>query len=203
MQQAVTTQESDEKTEMVRGQLQRETARKRLTQEEFLRTLNLTVSICHIVETRDTFMNRALELFNKTNHFNTIGARYTLEQCQRRLETGYELQVVHAEDRYTQYRLIGGAWLRGNCVEHLVLSCHALGLGIEDTLLAQIARRLAAKGETILLARLVLTEANLACQQVYAWNGFVQSQGDATLWSRALTIPFPSPTHVTLTRTAS
>ena len=32
---------------------------------------------------RDVNLNRALELFNKTNQFNTTGARYTLEQCHR------------------------------------------------------------------------------------------------------------------------
>jgi FkbH-like protein len=148
-------------------------------------------------------MNRALELFNKTNQFNTTGARYTLEQCHQRLTTGYELHVVHAKDRFTQYGLIGGAWVRGNYVEHLVLSCRALGLGIEEALLAQIAHQLAAKGEKTLLGRLVPTEANLACRQVYAKNGFVQSQGNATLWSRALTIPFLLPDHVGLTRTTS
>jgi FkbH-like protein len=202
-QRAVTTQESAEKTDMVRGQLQRETARTRLSQEEFLRTLNLSVSICRIRGTRDVFMNRALELFNKTNQFNTTGGRYTLEQCHQRMTTGDELHVVHAEDRFTQYGLIGGAWLRRNCVEHLVLSCRALGLGIEEALLAQIAHQLAAKGEKTLLGRLVPTQANLACRQVYARNGFVQSEGDATLWSRTLTIPFPPPSHVRLTATKS
>jgi FkbH-like protein len=202
-QQAVTTRESAEKTDMVRGQLQRETARTRLSQEEFLQTLNLAVSISRIRDTRDMFMNRAVELFNKTNQFNTTGTRYTLEQCHQRLTAGYELRVVHAEDRFTQYGLIGGAWLRRNCVEHLVLSCRALGLGVEEAFLAQIAGQLTAKGEKTLLGRLLPTEANLACRQVYARNGFAQSESDATLWSRALTIPFPLPSHVRLTATTS
>jgi predicted enzyme involved in methoxymalonyl-ACP biosynthesis len=58
-----------------------------------------------------------VSLFNKTNLFNTTGTRYTLEQCHQRLTKGYELHVVHAQDRFTQYGLIGEAWLRRNCVE--------------------------------------------------------------------------------------
>jgi FkbH-like protein len=190
-QQAVTTRESVEMKKMVQGQLQREAARKRLSEEEF-RQLNLTVAISRVRETRDMFMNRALERLNKTNQFNTTGARYTLERCHQRLTCGYEVHVVHAEDRFTQYGLIGGAWLRGNCVEHLVLSCRVLGLAIEEALLAQIAQPFAENGETTLLGRLVPTEANLACRQVYARTGFVQSESDATLWSRPLAIPFPA-----------
>jgi predicted enzyme involved in methoxymalonyl-ACP biosynthesis len=75
--------------------------------------------------------------------------------------------------------------VRGNCVEHLVLSCPELGLGIEETFLAQIAEKLSAKGETTLLGELVPTEANLACRQMYARNGFLQTQSDATLIANA------------------
>ena len=34
--------------------------------------------------TKDLRMNRALELFNKTNQFNTTGERYTFEECHER-----------------------------------------------------------------------------------------------------------------------
>jgi predicted enzyme involved in methoxymalonyl-ACP biosynthesis len=44
--------------------------------------------------------------------------------------------VIEAEDRFTQYGLIGAAWVTENCIEHFVLSCRALGLGIEEAFLA-------------------------------------------------------------------
>ncbi|HVM63171.1 MAG TPA: HAD-IIIC family phosphatase [Verrucomicrobiae bacterium] len=198
----VITGESGRKTEMVQAQLHRETTRRALSHEEFLRTLNLRVSLSVIHDVKDMHMNRVLELFNKTNQFNTTGVRYTLEQCHQLLVDGRQIHAIEAEDRFTSYGLIGAAWVRGNCIDHLVMSCRALGLGIEETLLAHLAQHLAAGGESVLLGRLLTTNANMACRQLYSRNGFSQVDGDPTLWSRPLATPLSVPPHVQLTGAA-
>ncbi len=142
-QRSVITSESAQKTEMVRAQLERETIRKQLSHDEFLKTLCLRLTLSVVRSTKDLQMNRALELFNKTNQFNTTGERYTLEQCHQFFLSGRELYVLHAEDRFTQYGLVGAAWFHANCLEHFVLSCRVLGLGIEESFLAHLAKRLA------------------------------------------------------------
>ena len=134
-------------------------------------------------------MSRALDLFNRTNQFNTTGARYTLEQCHQHFASGRRLYVVQAEDRFTQYGLIGAAWVRQNCIDHLVLSCRALGLGIEDAFLGHIAHRLAEENATAIAGELQQTDANLACRQLYSRNGFVQAHDKPMLWSRSLKPP--------------
>jgi FkbH-like protein len=202
-QQSVITNESSQKTEMVRGQLERETVRRSLSQEEFLQTLNLRVSLSLIRDTMDVHMNRTLELFNKTNQFNTTGTRYTLEQCHQLLAAGHRLYVIQAADRFTQYGLIGATWVHKNCVEHLVMSCRALGLAIEDAFLAHLSEQLASKSETVLSGKLLPTDANLACRQLYSRNGFAQVDGSPGLWSRSLSTPFVMPLHVTLDTTGS
>jgi FkbH-like protein len=202
-QQSVTTHESGRKTEMVRAQLHRETVRKSLSQAEFLQTLNLSVSLSVIRDTKNVHMNRALELFNKTNQFNTTGARYTLEQCHKLLAEGHQLHVFQAEDRFTQYGLIGAAWVHHNCVEHLVMSCRALGLGIEDAFLAHLAGRLASESAVALSGKLLLTDANLACRQFYSRNEFTQADDDPVLWSRPLAAPLTMPPHINLDATAA
>jgi FkbH-like protein len=194
----VITAESAQKTAMVRGQLERESVRESLSHEEFLKTLALHVSINRIRDLRDVNLNRALELFNKTNQFNTTGARYTLEQFHRLLASGLQLHVIEAEDRFTQYGLVGAAWVEGNCVEHLVLSCRALGLGIEEALLAVLSGQLAAAGQESVTGQLRFTEANLACRQLFRRNGFVAAGGESGLWSRSLATPLPVPAHLTL-----
>jgi FkbH-like protein len=198
-QQTAITSESARKTEMVQAQLHRDTARRTLSHEEFLQTLNLRLSISRIRDTRDVQMNRTLELFNKTNQFNTAGTRYTFEQCHQLLTAGYELHIVEAEDRFTQYGLISAAWIRDNCIEHWVLSCRALGLGIEEAYLAHLCRQFAPQCTTIMHGKLIPTPANLACQQVYSRNGFVPVDGNSTLWSLPATTPLPRPAHVKLT----
>jgi FkbH-like protein len=199
-QQPVITRESSRKTEMVHAQLDRESVRKTLSQEEFLQTLALHVSISVLHDTKELRMSRALELFNKTNQFNTTGARYTLEQCHERFVAGFRLYVIQAEDRFTPYGLIGAAWVHRNCVHHVVMSCRALGLGIEDAFLACIGNRLARNKATMLLARLQPTEANFVCRQFYSRNGFTREEDDSVLWSRPLTSLLALPPHICLTQ---
>jgi FkbH-like protein len=198
-QQRVITRESVHKTEMVHAQLQRESVRKSLSHEEFLQTLRLRVSLSVLRDTKDLHMSRALELFNKTNQFNTTGARYTLEQCHQDFVAGRQLYVLEAEDRFTQYGLIGAAWVNQNCIDHIVMSCRALGLGIEDAFLSYIANRLARQNATVMLGQLQPTDANIACRQFYSRNAFTRAQDNPVLWSRPLAPPLVLPPHVSLT----
>jgi FkbH-like protein len=202
-QQPVITDESGRKTEMVRAQLERETVRKSLSHGEFLQSLNLRVSFSLIRNNLDVQMNRTLELFNKTNQFNTTGARYTLEQCHEFLAAGRQLHAIQAVDRFTHYGLIGAAWVNQNCIDHLVMSCRALGLGIEDAFLAHLGGQLAAAGAATLDGRLLPTDANLACRQLYSRNGFTQADGSSGVWSRSLAISLVMAPHVTLEATGA
>jgi hypothetical protein len=111
---------------------------------------------------------------------------------------GHRLYVLQAEDRFTQYGLIGAAWVHQNCIQHLVMSCRALGLGIEDAFLACIAQRLAVEKATKMLGCLRPTEANVVCRQLYSRNGFTQAEDNSILWSRPLTSLFVLPPHIAL-----
>jgi FkbH-like protein len=143
-------------------------------------------------------VSRALELFNKTNQFNTTGQRYTLEQFHQRFAAGQELYVVQAEDRFTQYGLVGAAWVRQQSVSHVVMSCRALGLGIEDALLACIGHRLARQKAGEIFGCLQLTATNTACRPYFSRNGFTQLAANPVLWSRSLRGDWPLPPHLSL-----
>src|SRR5580658_2626579 len=67
------TTESVHRTQMVQAQVQRDSARKAMPHEEFLRTLELRAAVSQIDSTGNLHMSRALELLNKTNQFNTSG----------------------------------------------------------------------------------------------------------------------------------
>jgi predicted enzyme involved in methoxymalonyl-ACP biosynthesis len=129
------------------------------------------------------------------------GARYTFEQCNHLLATGHQFHILHAANRFTQYGLIGAAWVSHNCVEQFVMSCRALGLGIEDAFLANLSRQLAVAQWTVLQGKLIPTEANAACREVYRRNGFTQLGGEPGVWSRSLLTAFEVPRHVAITRT--
>jgi len=192
------TAESARKTAMMHAQLERESVRKTLPLEHFLETLQLRVTVSVIAGTADLQMARVLELFNKTNQFNTTGSRYTLPACDQRFAAGYRLFAVKAEDRFTQYGLIGAAWVMDNCIDHLVMSCRALGLGIEDAFLAQLTIAGMSDAGGARLGRLQHTDANLACRELYSRHGFTQLTDEPVLWSRAATPMLMPPAHLTL-----
>jgi FkbH-like protein len=202
-QQRIISTESTRRTEMVHAQSRRESLRKELSQEQFMRSLDLRASISRVGSTSDLQMSRALELFNKTNQFNTTGERYTLEDCHQRFAAGYELYVGTAEDRFTQYGLVTAAWMIRNCIDHLVMSCRALGLGLEDALLAYLTARLADPLQGTVQAKLQRTDANLACREIYRRNGFTQSAEDPIFWARSLKNPIHCPGHVALSAGAA
>jgi FkbH-like protein len=193
-QQPSITWESGLRTEMAQAQVRREAVRKALPQAEFLSSLEVRATVASIRSVGSLHMTRALELLNKTNQFNTTGIRHTLEQCHRRLEGGEELHVMIAEDRFTQYGLIAAAWTARHCIEQMVMSCRALGLGLEDAFLAYLVN---GKHETM-FGRLLPTEANMACRPIYSRNGFVPVHGDPNLWRRAAASPLRRPEHVAL-----
>lgn len=193
-QQVALTEESGRRTEMARAQVRRESARKALSHEEFLKSMALRATIGVLRDTSSLHMARSLELCNKTNQFNTTGARRTLEQCARLFAAGYELHVMTAEDRFTQYGLIGAAWTAQGCIEQMVMSCRALGLGLEDAFLAYLT---SGKHESM-TGKLVPTEANMACREIFSRNGFVRVDGDASLWRRPPSASLCCPSHVAL-----
>jgi predicted enzyme involved in methoxymalonyl-ACP biosynthesis len=81
-----------------------------------------------------------------------------------------------------------------DCIDQMVMSCRALGLGLEDAFLSYLA---GGKHETI-FGRLLPTEANMACRPIYSRNGFVPVEGNPTLWCRAAAPAIPRPEHVAL-----
>jgi FkbH-like protein len=189
--------ESGVRTRMVQAQIKRESARRELTPSQFLTSLRLEASMSRLDSTGDLELNRALELLNRTNQFNTTGERHSLDSCHRRFEAGCTLYVLQAQDRFTRYGLVGAAWLDSGCIEQLVLSCRVLGLQLEDAFLAQIAR--VESGEvSALRARLRHTETNMPCRTLYSRSGFVPSAGDETLWVRMQTEQLHVPQHVRL-----
>jgi FkbH-like protein len=191
--------ESSRRTQMVRAQVERESVRRALAPSQFLATLELEASITRLESTGDLEMSRALELLNKTNQFNTTGERHTLESCHQRFAAGHALYVLQAQDRFTRYGLVGAAWCEKGCIEQMVMSCRALGLGLEAAFLAHIALAASGAGGPV-RGRLRYTEANVACRSLYGDNGFMQTE-DPTLWVGSQAEPPRVPAHVKL-RTA-
>ena len=96
------TRESARRTEMVQAQAERERQRES-SREEFLGTLELRVEVMRLESARNRHFDRALELLNKTNQFNTTGKRWSGAELAAAVAGTTSVFTFSASDRFTDY----------------------------------------------------------------------------------------------------
>jgi FkbH-like protein len=174
--------ESSRRTEMVMAQIERETQRKTLSREEFLSTLGVRVRVLEIDNAAHPGFARALELINKTNQFNTTGRRWRHEEMLAGLDDGVKFYAFEVEDKFAAYGQVAAVIVRGSAIEQMVMSCRVVGLGVEETALAIAAGKMRQLDPgAAITARLVETDANLLCRDLFPRAGFVGKHGAFTL----------------------
>jgi len=172
----------------VRAQVQRETLRADSSREDFLASLKLRMEIA-LVKPNSKRFERALELLNKSNQFNTTGRRWTAQELAAVERDGF-VATVAVGDKFTDYGDTLIAVVRGDRIEQLVMSCRVIGLGVEQAAVAAIARRVLA-GHPRVVARIVETNANILARDLFARCGWTLTDGE---WSA--TAPGETPAHV-------
>lgn len=170
---ALISEESSRRTEMIRSQVIREAERSRLSREDFLASLNVSVEFVAVRDTDHPKFKRSFELINKTNQFNTTGRRWALEEMARAFASGAWLLAFEVQDKHTAYGLVGVAIIRENHIEQFVMSCRVIGLDVEQRAMAEIEARLFALGYQTVGASFVKTAANLLAADLFSKTGFV------------------------------
>jgi FkbH-like protein len=145
--------------------------------------LGLTVDIR---QARPADLKRAAELINRTNQFNTTGARTTLREITAwHDDLDWRVLVVDAADKFGAMGMVSVLVLHDTAdaldIPAFVLSCRVFGYGIETALLNHV-KRLAADAGRSIVAPLVRTMHNDPCATVYADNGF---EGSGERWTSA------------------
>ncbi len=174
---AAITEEAQRRTEMLRGQIQREENRQKLSREEFLASLNLEVQLFELDAQNDARFERAFELLNKTNQFNTTGRRWRREELLAQIDAGMRIYIFEVKDRYTFYGIVGVVLRMSNRLLQFIMSCRVLGLGVEQKILEDLCRQMEKEGERQVLGELEETSANMPCRKLYEQKGFVLCNG--------------------------
>jgi FkbH-like protein len=174
---AVVTEESQRRSEMVKGQVRREAELRAAGDSgEFLASLDLVCEVHRGVASGD--LDRVHELVTRTNQFNTTGVRFTKAEL-----SGLDrIWTVRAQDRFTEYGLVGACVVQGDTIELFVLSCRVIGLGVEHALLRAVLAQLAPQ-IPLIRGRLAALERNLPARALFRDNGFVEA-GDG-IWQIA------------------
>ena len=108
--------------------------------EEFLASLDLHVAIAPMA---DHELTRVAQLTARTSQMNTSCARRT-ESDLRALcaQPGWQCQTVNVRDRFGDYGLTGVLLFRADAgslaVDTFLLSCRALGRGVEQRMIARL-----------------------------------------------------------------
>ncbi len=173
----IITDESSRRTSMVQAQVVRETMRKSRPREEFLASLNLTLCLKKIELIESVEFERALELINKTNQFNTTGRRWSKVELSEFQASEGEIFVFEAKDCFTNYGLIGVVLITRLSVIQFVMSCRVVGLGIEFAVMSLMLRHLTEESKGVIEAEFTETSSNLLCRDFFSRCGFIQIDG--------------------------
>ena len=130
-----------DRTELYRQQGQRNQFRSdSATFRQFIEGLQLVVSVAAL---SPSDYDRAAQLTQRTNQFNTTGIRRTVSELSALLESGERRALIlRVRDRFGDYGAVGLAMfdVRGDAlhVETLLMSCRVLGKGVEHRFVASL-----------------------------------------------------------------
>jgi FkbH-like protein len=150
--------------------------------ESYLKSLNITLYLNPLTSSN---MQRAVQLCQKTNQFNTTTKRYDEATFRAIINQGGEIIVVGLEDNLSPYENIGLLVLLPNgdgdgIIDLYLLSCRVLGRGIETMIPIWAAKRAFKRGWTSLFGVVIETERNVPVRQVFKDAGFYKE--DENTW---------------------
>jgi FkbH-like protein len=181
----VITAEDLDKTRQYQENTVRDSARREFASlRDYLQSLETRIEIR--VATHG-LLARVHQLFSKTNQFNLTTRRYTLaELAESANDETSRLIVVRAADRFGDLGWIGALLLRNlgapaAQIENFVLSCRAMGRGIESAVLNHV-KQLCFERSTcnILQAKYQASAKNAPVRELYEQQGFSRSETEVS-----------------------
>lgn len=173
--------EDMERTRFYREERERKGVREEMPSlEEWLYSLELRLAVEAVNADN---LSRAVQLVNKTNQFNLIARRMEeAEFLEFILEKEHTALAFRLRDKFGDYGLIGvcSLVLHGDGVLELkdfLLSCRAMGRGVEKAMLYTAAQYARSHGRNILTGNYVPTGRNGTCANFLEDNAFQRLEG--------------------------
>jgi FkbH-like protein len=124
-------------------------------------------------------MSRLLELVQRTNQFNTTTRRRSAAELTELLESRtHEIFVASLADRFGDLGVVAAVIVARRAegeveIDSFIMSCRAMGFGLEQLALAEITRRLDAPRY---IARFIPTDRNGPAAGLYPAHGFQETE---------------------------
>jgi FkbH-like protein len=157
------TAEDTRRTALYRANLERESSRREaMSLGEFLAGLELVVTIAAAAPHQ---LDRVAQLTQRTNQLNLSTVRRSAAEIALLCESGArECLAVEVRDRFGDYGLVGAilfvAGAKAIEVDTFLLSCRALGRGVEHRMLAFLGELARARGKAGVEVPFVPTDKN-------------------------------------------
>lgn len=172
---ATVTREDHLRAGMFKIEEAREQQRASMSEEDFLNSLELTVEF---FEAGERHVARIAQLINKTNQFNLTTKRRSQDEVAE-LSSAEDVRIfaIEVSDRFGDYGLVGVAILQklddaNWLVDTFLMSCRALGRGIESVFLARLANAILETGSETLVGQYLPTRKNKPAEDFYRKHGF-------------------------------
>lgn len=160
------TSEDRAKVEQYRQERQRTEAREQaMSLDDYLASLDLQLEIG---VNRRSQIKRLSQLTNKTNQFNLTTRRYSESDIDRLMGRG-QVFDVRLRDRFGDMGIVGVVIVADGEIDTFLMSCRALGRGVEAQILAWVC---SAAGRSDLTASYWPTSKNVMTAQFFDANGF-------------------------------
>jgi FkbH-like protein len=190
---AFVSQESKTRTEMLRAKKERDNFAQTVSRDEYLQSLQIRAKFDSITDSANPKYERAVELLNKTNQFNTTGKRWGLLDLQTLFSSGGMLVALTAEDKFGDSGMVSLAVIRGDEIVQVVLSCRVFGLSLENALLCRVLENMRSElGYTKVKGQILDTGKNKTCSAFYPSNGFKEISGSDGYWESDNDVAWPA-----------
>lgn len=170
------TEEARRRTAMYREQAERaEVVRSETDYPSLMAKLGLRARIRPAVPGD---LDRLTELVQRTNQFNTTTIRYPRHELERLMRADDHVVLVgHLADKFGDLGLVAAAVLHRDgqqgTIESFVMSCRAMGFGLEHTMLSRLS---GAAGARRLRGRFVPSPRNEPASALYPGAGFTEQE---------------------------
>lgn len=135
------TKEDEQRIQYYKGNAARNEEQKRYQNyDEYLKSLNM---ICNVDQVHDGNIDRVVQLFNKTNQFNFLTKRYTLEEMAKLAHMpDIAIPVLELEDKFGSNGIVSVAVIRfaqaDAYIDGWIMSCRVFERGLEFVMLKLI-----------------------------------------------------------------
>jgi FkbH-like protein len=146
--------------------------------ERHLRSLGIEIQIGQLDK---TLVARVAQQTQKTNQFNLTTRRYSEADIARMIdEPDSEVYFLRAKDKFGDMGVVGSSICKCHgdeaIVDTFLLSCRALGRGIEARFLEEVLYLLAERGIKKIFGHYISTKKNAQVADFYPKNGFISCE---------------------------